>query len=210
MEKRLKFYSDRLSSTTLEKGEKYYEAQKVVSIAILNHKFYKNKKDTYNYKFELWNTKDKFIYDDNPLEIIIFDKMKKRYYNINNPIDRIFMYFFGLFNSHEFKQLMNDELIREIEEEKNMISKSQEAEILKIELEKRRMDEEIRMETAIEESKKKAKIEGMKEGKLEGMKEGEMKGKLEIAINLLRKGMDLGSVSEVTGLPISKLESLKY
>ncbi|MDR2544464.1 MAG: hypothetical protein LBD03_02785 [Methanobrevibacter sp.] len=47
---------------------------------------------------------------------------------------------------------------------------------------------------------------GIKKGKIEGMKEG----KLEIAVNLLRKGMELDLVSEVTNLPISKLKSLKY
>jgi len=39
---------------------------------------------------------------------------------------------------------------------------------------------------------------------------GIKEGKLEIAINLLRKGMELDLVSEVTNLPISKLKSLKY
>ncbi|GAA5819786.1 MAG: Pseudogene of transposase [Methanobrevibacter sp. CfCl-M3] len=65
---------------------------------------------------------------------------------------------------------------------------------------------------------KEGKIEGIKEGKIKGMKEGIIKGeqkgmndgKLEIAINLLRKGMELDLVSEVTNLPISKLKNLKY
>ncbi|MDR2544971.1 MAG: hypothetical protein LBD03_05430 [Methanobrevibacter sp.] len=39
---------------------------------------------------------------------------------------------------------------------------------------------------------------------------GIKESKLEIAINFLRKGMELDLVSEVTNLPISKLKSLKY
>lgn len=38
--------------------------------------------------------------------------MKKGYYDINNPIGRLFMYLFGLLNSYEFEQLMDDDLIR--------------------------------------------------------------------------------------------------
>ncbi|MDR2623038.1 MAG: Rpn family recombination-promoting nuclease/putative transposase [Methanobrevibacter sp.] len=43
VEKRLKFYSDRLSSTTLKKGDDYCEVQKLIGVAILNHKIYKYK-----------------------------------------------------------------------------------------------------------------------------------------------------------------------
>lgn len=55
------------------------------------------------------------------------------------------MYLYGLFDDGELEQQMvEDDLIREIEEERSMISKSQEAEILKIGIEKRQMDEQIR------------------------------------------------------------------
>ncbi|MDR2545346.1 MAG: hypothetical protein LBD03_07415 [Methanobrevibacter sp.] len=65
---------------------------------------------------------------------------------------------------------------------------------------------------------KKGKIEGIKEGKVEGMKEGIIKGeqegmkksKLEIAVNLLNKGMELDLVSEIPNIPIAKLKSLKH
>lgn len=93
MEKRLKFYSDRLSSTTLEKGEDYCEVQRVISIAILNHKIYKSKKDIYKHNFKLLNTDDHDVYDDNPIEIFIFDRVEKEYLNLEVDRDRLLMYF---------------------------------------------------------------------------------------------------------------------
>ncbi|MDR3291685.1 MAG: hypothetical protein LBT10_05980 [Methanobrevibacter sp.] len=72
------------------------------------------------------------------MEIIIFYKMKKEHYNIDNPLNRVFMYLYRLLSDNELKIVVaEDSLIRRIEESKNMISKSQEAEILKIEIEKR-------------------------------------------------------------------------
>jgi predicted transposase/invertase (TIGR01784 family) len=43
-----------------------------------------------------------------------------------------------------------------------------------------------------------------------GIKEGKIEGKLEVAVNLLSKGMELDLVSEITNIPIAKLKSLKH
>ncbi|MDR3292015.1 MAG: hypothetical protein LBT10_07715, partial [Methanobrevibacter sp.] len=97
----------------------------------------------------------------------------------------------------ELKQLISeDSLIKEIEEAKNMISKSQEAEILKIEVEKRQMDEQIRIETA----KKEAEEKGKKEGKEEERNN--------FALKLKNKGFSLEEISEITELSFEKLKNL--
>ncbi|MHA6483305.1 Rpn family recombination-promoting nuclease/putative transposase [Paenibacillus sp. strain BS8-2] len=46
---------------------------------------------------------------------------------------------------------------------------------------------------------------------MEGAREeGERKGKLKVASNMLAKGMDLESVSELTGIPIEELKNVPY
>jgi predicted transposase/invertase (TIGR01784 family) len=205
MEKRIKYYTDRLSSTILKKGENYCKTQKVISMAILNHKFYKEDQHNYRHTFKLLNTKNHSIYDDDPLEIIIFDKIKKEDFNVDDPVDRIFMYLFGYFNNEELKnQTCLDDLIRDIEEVRNMISKSQEAEIAKIGIEKRQMDEQIRLKTAVKEAKTEGKIEGIKEGKIEGKEEE----KENMALKLKNKGFSLEEISDITNLSIKKLKNL--
>jgi len=171
--------------------------KRVISIAILNHKIYKEKKHIFKHEFKILNTKDQSIYDDDPLEIIIFDKMKKEYYNINNPLDRLLMYIYGLLSDDELKAvIIEDSLIKRIEEGKNMISKSQEAEILKIEIEKRQMDEQIRLRNA--------KKEGIEIGEEKGIE----KEKMNFALKLKNRGFSLEEISEITELSFEKLKNL--
>jgi predicted transposase/invertase (TIGR01784 family) len=47
------------------------------------------------------------------------------------------------------------------------------------------------------------------EGKEIGVKEGEEKNKLRVAFNCLKKGMDIKTISEITELPVERIESLK-
>jgi predicted transposase/invertase (TIGR01784 family) len=64
-----------------------------------------------------------------------------------------------------------------------------------------------------DEASRKVRLEELKEkvreeGKLEGIKEGIEKGKLEMAIKLLKTGMDISIVSEISGL--SEKEIVEY
>jgi predicted transposase/invertase (TIGR01784 family) len=56
----------------------------------------------------------------------------------------------------------------------------------------------MELESEISHSRKQGKIEGIKEGNLE------------VAVNLLSKGMELDLVNKITNIPISKLKSLKH
>ena len=59
------------------------------------------------------------------------------------------------------------------------------------------------------EGLKEGKIEGLKEGKIEGLKEGEKNKSIEIAKNMLKKGLDVNTIAELTGLNIEQIEILK-
>lgn len=61
------------------------------------------------------------------------------------------------------------------------------------------------LDTAFEDGK----MEGKMEGYLEGEQWGVIKGKMEIALNLLKKGVDLTTILEVSGLTIEQIEDLK-
>ena len=50
--------------------------------------------------------------------------------------------------------------------------------------------------------------EGEQIGKQKGLKQGMSKASLEVAKNLLKKGLSFDLISEVTGMSIEKLESL--
>jgi predicted transposase/invertase (TIGR01784 family) len=50
---------------------------------------------------------------------------------------------------------------------------------------------------------------GLEKGLQKGKEEGFQKGKEEVALQMLRKGMALELISEITELPIERLEQLK-
>jgi predicted transposase/invertase (TIGR01784 family) len=49
---------------------------------------------------------------------------------------------------------------------------------------------------------------GEQEGRQKGEQEGRQEEKVEIALNMLRKNLDLATIAEVTGLTIEQLQSL--
>jgi predicted transposase/invertase (TIGR01784 family) len=49
---------------------------------------------------------------------------------------------------------------------------------------------------------------GEQEGRQKGEQEGRQEEKVEIALNMLRKDLDLATIAEVTGLTIEQLQSL--
>lgn len=51
--------------------------------------------------------------------------------------------------------------------------------------------------------------EGLQRGLHRGWQKGKQKGKQEIALNLLKIGMDVVQVSEVTGLTVSQVRQLQ-
>ena len=65
----------------------------------------------------------------------------------------------------------------------------------------------IEMNT-LKKAEAKGKEEGRIEGKAEGIAEGLEKGKLEIARNLLAKGLDIKLISETTGIPQEEINKL--
>jgi len=192
-------------------------------INILDFKFCQN--NLTNQKFNILGNKDQCLYSDYltiyNINIPAFRKLKEK--DLNNPLHRWMMFF----DKKSPKKLIDevikmDEDIKVADEKFNELLSDEKAfhDYQMRQLAKMEFESELIHSRKEGELKgiKEGKIEGIKKGKIKGMKEGIIKGeqkgmndgKLEIAINLLRKGMELDLVSEVTNLPISKLKNLKY
>lgn len=70
-------------------------------------------------------------------------------------------------------------------------------------------DKQDNLEALIKEASTEAKLAGLTEGKAEGKAEGKDEAKLEIATAMIRRGVALDVVSEVTGLGLTELLKLK-
>ncbi|WP_059104301.1 hypothetical protein [Shouchella shacheensis] len=82
-------------------------------------------------------------------------------------------------------------------EEIHQLSKDEEEQILKL------------PNSWIEKGKREGVREGKKEGMKEGMKEGEKEGKKHVALEMLKRGLDLELIAEVTKLDREEIENLR-
>ena len=64
------------------------------------------------------------------------------------------------------------------------------------------------MEYRYEEGVEKGKKEGIEQGKQEGLEEGLIKGQYQTATNMKKKGIDLQTIADCTGLTLEEGEKL--
>ncbi|GAA5818832.1 MAG: Rpn family recombination-promoting nuclease/putative transposase [Methanobrevibacter sp. CfCl-M3] len=175
----------------------------------LNHEFYKDEKEIYRYNYKITNQKSLKIFNNGLLDIHIFEKVNKKFYNANDPLDLFLMYLHGLFDEKELKELMKkDEFIRDVEEERLMISKSIEAEILKISIDKAERDQLSTLNTAKRKAQKEGMEKGVEKGIEKGRKEGKEEAMFEVAKKLKSAGETFQRINGLNGIPIEKIKNI--
>jgi len=65
------------------------------------------------------------------------------------------------------------------------------------------------MGTVFQELLDRGKEIGVKEGKEIGVKEGDEKAMWRFALSCIKKGIDIGTIADLTDLPIERIELLK-
>ncbi len=66
----------------------------------------------------------------------------------------------------------------------------------------------IALEWDINEAQQAWREDGFDEGMAQGIAQGVSQGKVEVAVNLIRMGMDFNQIQAATNLPIAKIEEL--
>ncbi|MDR3290795.1 MAG: Rpn family recombination-promoting nuclease/putative transposase [Methanobrevibacter sp.] len=182
------------------KEGKLNELKPHILINILSYKFCED--DIYKQKFNILGNTDNCLYSKYltiyNINIIAFRKIKK---DLNNPLHR-WMIFFDIESSNELikKVIEMDEDIKSADARFNELLSDEEA----FHDYQMRQLAIMELEGELSYREEKGKIEGEIKGKKEGIKEE----KMEIAISMLKKGLDLNLISEITNLPISKLQAL--
>jgi predicted transposase/invertase (TIGR01784 family) len=186
----LLYLAKEFSNSALE--GKLNELKPHTLINILSYKFCED--DIYKQKFNILGNVDNCLYSKYltiyNINLTAFRKIKK---DLNNPLHRWIIF---------FDAESSDELIKEV------IEMDEDIKIADAKFNELLSDEEayhdyqmrqlaiMEIEGEIHHSEEKGRIEGKKEEKVE------------IAINMLKKGVDLNFISEVTNLPISKIQNL--
>lgn len=211
-EKRAQYYAAKAYSTQPQEGDSYKELKEVVFLAITEYIMFPDKED---YK-SVHVTLDQKTYErdlkDFSFTFIELPKFKENKIDNLKTYEQKWCYFFKhAANPDNITELLksSDEVIQKAYKELEAHNWTKE-ELKQYEAnEKRARDAKAREEYIIEETRKEALAEGKAERKAERKAEGKAEGKAELVKLMLNRGHTLESISEITGLSLQEIESLK-
>ena len=217
------FFISKMYDEQIEKSGKYEIIKRVVKIIILDYEMFPDR-EKYKHKFMLHDKEDDTNLTD-LLEIYTLELNKLPQKPDNSKL-YYWMKYFNATDKEEFEMLKTkDPDIKKAVMVLEELSEDDEMRILAEIHAKARMDEYDRIKTAesiglqkgrvegLQEGRveglQKGRVEGLQKGRVEGIQEGRIEGKLETATNLIKIGMPIEQIIEVTKLTIKQIDELK-
>ena len=205
--KRMLFYWSRLYVGQLASGADYYQLAPAISVNVLN--FVELPGENYHSVFTLRRQEDNYcLIDDLEFHFLELPKMRALKRLPRTPLEKWLFYL----NNAEGETM--DQIAKEVP----MIQKARTVEELFMQMEHERRLYELRekwlhdIATLQKHARQEGHKEGVEEGRREGIKKGVEKGRKEglrtSARNMLRKGMPMALVAEVTGLSPDEVAAL--
>ena len=202
MIKRSLYYWSKMYEGQLTKGQDYDTLSRTICINILDFKYLKNDNFHNCYRLKEKNTNEELT-DVMELHFIEIPKLRK----LENSEDISDMLEAWI----TFIESPTSELIDKLEMSLDEIKEAKE-ELLRLSgNDKERERYEKRFESLLEQNSLLANAErkGLEKGKKEGLKEGENRKAIEIAINLIKNGLDNELIKNTTGLSIKEITELR-
>ncbi|WP_199242481.1 Rpn family recombination-promoting nuclease/putative transposase [Desulfosporosinus fructosivorans] len=217
MEKRTLFYWAKMYTHQMHEGMAYQELAKTITINILDFNYIKQTRN-YHSVFRLFEIEECFELTE-ALEIHFMELpkllVKWRERLVSPWEDALVRWLFLLEGSDDeeiFKTLeeiaMQDPVLNQAMEEWEKSSADPEVREVYFARRKAVLDEKAAIREA-ELRLLKAIKEGKEEGIKEGIKEGIRENKLEVAKNLLNRGMDIRVISEIVGISEKEVREIK-
>lgn len=198
MIKRSLYYWSKMFEGQLTEGQKYDTLAKTICINILNFKCLKTKEAHSIYRLKEINTNEELT-DLQEIHFIELPKLPK-----NEEIKDVFDAWMEFIENPISNKLQKAEMtIQEIKEAKNELLRLSANDKERMKYEDRRaalLDKVIALENAEEK--------GIEIGKEIGKKEGEKNKAIEVAKNSLKAGLDIDTISSITGLDKNEIEKL--
>ncbi len=198
MIKRSLYYWSKMFEGQLTEGQKYDTLAKTICINILNFKCLKTKEAHSIYRLKEINTNEELT-DLQEIHFIELPKLPK-----NEEIKDVFDAWMEFIENPISNKLQKAEMtIQEIKEAKN--------ELLRLSAnDKERMKYEYRRAALLDKvsALENAEEKGIEIGKEIGKKEGEKNKAIEVAKNSLKAGLDIDTISSITGLDKNEIEKL--
>lgn len=197
---RMLFYFSKLYASTIDKGEDYIGAKKVVIIAIIDYNLDLTKE--IKEMETVWNiierkNKNLMLTDKLELRIIELGKAKEEYVKNKTSKKAQWMMFINNPNEVEVQEIMKEN--KEIEEAVVIIKEMTEDE----KLERLAF---LRQKAIMDE--KAIYAAGLDKGEIRGREEGKKEKQLEVAKKMKAKNMDINTIIEITELTKEEIEKL--
>ena len=206
---RFLLYWAKMYSANLKVGEEYSKLRRTISIIIVDGElpeFKGIKKAQTNWQIREEEYKNIILTSYFEICIIELPKAIKEYKtNKENGALQWMMFLENPEDMEVIKIMEENENIKEAKEELDRISQDDILRRMAFKAELERMDHAQLMYEAKRDGKAEGRAEGRAEGKIEGAKEE----KIQIAKNMLKKGINILDIAEITGLSKEEIEKLK-
>lgn len=221
MDKRTLFYWARMYTRQMREGMAYQELAKTITINILDFRYIKETR-SYHSVFRLFEVEEGFELTE-ALEIHFMELpkllVKWREGLISPREDALVRWLFLLEGSEDeeiYKTLeeiaMQDPILNQAMDEWEKSSDDPRIREIYWSRQKAILDEkaaireaELRLKKGMEEGLK----QGLKQGVEQGLKQGIEESKLTIAQKMLKRGMDIGVISDIVGMSEEEIKNLK-
>ena len=206
---RFLLYWAKMYSANLKVGEEYSKLRRTISIIIVDGElpeFKGIKKAQTNWQIREEEYKNIILTSYFEICIIELPKAIKEYKtNKGNGALQWMMFLENPEDMEVTKIMEENENIKEAKEELDRISQDDILRRMAFKAELERMDHAQLMYEAKRDGKAEGRAEGRAEGKIEGAKEE----KIQIAKNMLKKGINILDIAEITGLSKEEIEKIK-
>jgi predicted transposase/invertase (TIGR01784 family) len=197
MVKRTLFYAAKLYTASIKAGENFGHLKRTIVINLLGFELLKS--GAFHSTFRLYEESDRRLMLTDALEVhfIEFPKFERTAKDKRDPLHRWLMFLDEKLPEEELKELMEmDPIIAKTEEKLELLSSDE-------------FVRELAEARALAVSDWVTSMEGSRaEGRAEGIEMGVAQEKIEVALRLLQKGMDVEFAAEVTGLSVDEVQRM--
>jgi predicted transposase/invertase (TIGR01784 family) len=209
MDRRTLFYFGKLFLDSVKSGKSYHHLKRTITINLLDFSFLDIERFHSTFHIYEDHVKNYMLTDVLEIHFIEFPKFRKLAKNLSDPLHRWLLFLEEKLPQDQLEELVQmDPVIKKAEERLEWLSSDELSRQLYEARENSLIEYNSKMRDAREEGIELGIEQGLVRGIEQGLEQGVERGRAEVAKNLLKNGMTLANISEVTGLTVEQVKQL--